>query len=364
MNNIVGVRILAALCLLASSHAAHSQDAKPDTGNTQAAVLKSEFLYDTAPFPSCHASTIVETKQGLVTAWFGGTHEKHPDVGIWLSRSVDGRWTAPVEVANGVESADKRHPCWNPVLFQPRTGPLLLFYKVGPSPDTWWGMLMTSDDAGRTWSKPRRLPEGILGPIKNKPIQLPNGDLLCGTSTEHDGWRVHFERSTDLGQTWTATPPVNDGKQIGAIQPSFLIHKDGRLQAVGRSQQKFVFQISSSDVGQTWGPLTLTSLPNPNAGTDAVTLADGRHLIVYNHTPKGRSPLNVAVSADGRDWQAALVLEREPGEYSYPAVIQSGDGLVHITYTWKRQRVRHVVVDPKRLTTAPMLQSQWPPEIK
>ena len=364
MNIIGGVRILSAVCLLMSSQMAQSQDAKPDAGNTQAAVLKSEFLYETAPFPSCHASTIVETKQGLVTAWFGGTHEKHPDVGIWLSRSVDGRWTAPVEVANGVESPDKRHPCWNPVLFQPRTGPLLLFYKVGPSPDTWWGMLMTSDDAGRSWSKPRRLPEGILGPIKNKPIQLPNGDLLCGTSTEHDGWRVHFERSTDLGQTWTATAPVNDGKQIGAIQPSFLIHKDGRLQAVGRSQQKFVFQISSSDEGQTWGPLTLTSLPNPNAGTDAVTLADGRHLIVYNHTPKGRSPLNVAVSADGRDWQAALVLEREPGEYSYPAVIQSSDGLVHITYTWKRQRVRHVVVDPKRLTTAPMVQSQWPPEIK
>ena len=364
MNIIRGVRILSVLCLLASSQMAHSQDAKPDAGSAQAAVLKTEFLYETAPFPSCHASTIVETKQGLVTAWFGGTHEKHPDVGIWLSRSVDGRWTAPIEVANGVESPDKRHPCWNPVLFQPRTGPLLLFYKVGPSPDTWWGMLMTSDDAGRTWSKPRRLPDGILGPIKNKPIQLPNGDLLCGTSTEHDGWRVHFERSTDLGQTWTATPPVNDGKQIGAIQPSFLVYKDGSLQAVGRSQQKFVFQVSSSDDGKSWGPLTLTSLPNPNAGTDAVTLADGRHLIVYNHTPKGRSPLNVAVSADGRDWQAALVLEREPGEYSYPAVIQSGDGLVHITYTWKRQRVRQVVVDPKRLTTAPMVQSQWPPEIK
>ena len=338
----------------------------------KAGLLKTEFLYsaETAPTPSCHASTLVETKDGLVAAWFGGTYEKHPDVGIWFSRHVDGKWSAPVEVANGVESSEKRHPCWNPILFQPthmaggkraeQPLPLMLFYKVGPSPDTWWGMLITSDDAGRSWSKPRRLPDGILGPIKNKPIQLPNGDILSGTSSEHAGWRVHFERSTDLGQTWTASAPVNDGKQIGAIQPSFLVHKDGRIQAVGRTQQKFLFEVSSTDGGQTWGPLTLTSLPNPNAGTDAVTLADGRHLIVYNHTPKGRSPLNVAVSNDGKDWQAALILERDPGEYSYPAIIQTNDGKVHITYTWKRLRVKHVVVDPKQLTLKPIVDGKWP----
>ena len=78
-----------------------------------------------------------------------------------------------------------------------------------------------------------------------------------------------------------------------------------------------------------------------------MTLRDGRHLIVYNHTTQGRSPLNVAVSRDGEAWTPALVLEREAGEYSYPAVIQSAaDGLVHITYTWKRQRIKHVVLDP------------------
>ena len=81
-----------------------------------------------------------------------------------------------------------------------------------------------------------------------------------------------------------------------------------------------------------------------------MTLKDGRQLIVYNHTPKGRSPLNVAVSRDGKAWEAALVLESEPGEYSYPAVIQAADGRIHITYTWKRQRVKHVVVDPAKLT--------------
>jgi predicted neuraminidase len=121
-----------------------------------------------------------------------------------------------------------------------------------------------------------------------------------------------------------------------------------------------VFETWSEDGGQSWTPVALTSLPNPSAGTDATTLRDGRHLIVYNHTEKGRSPLNVAVSRDGKAWDAALVLESEPGEYSYPAVIQASDGKVHITYTWKRQRVRHVVVDPARLTSVPMTGGAWP----
>jgi len=318
-------------------------------------LLKSEFIFETAPFPQCHASTIVETKAGLLAAWFGGTRERHPDVGIWLARQVAGRWTAPVEVANGVQSPTNRFPCWNPVLFQPQTGPLLLFYKVGPSPSAWWGMLTTSADGGQTWSKPRRLPGGILGPIKNKPVQLANGDLLCPSSTEDAGWRVHFERSSDLGRTWRATPPVNDGKAIGAIQPSILFHKANRLQAIGRTRQGRIFQVWSEDNGLTWGKMTLTSLPNPNSGTDAITLRDGRHLLVYNHSTNGRSPLNVAVSGDGEDWQAALTLESEPGkQFSYPAVIQTADGLVHVTYTWKRERIKHAVLDPAKLQLRPM----------
>ena len=324
-------------------------------------LLKSEFIYEKAPFPQCHASTIAETKSGLVAAWFGGKQERNPDVGIWLSRLESGTWTPPIEVANGVQSPEKRFPCWNPVLFQPKSGPLLLFFKIGPSPSTWWGMLMTSEDSGKTWSKPRRLPDGMLGPIKNKPVQLANADILCPTSSEHAGWRVHFERSSDLGQTWSKTDAINDGKKIGAIQPSILFHSDGRLQALGRSRQGKIWEAWSSDQGKTWGPMTLTALPNPNAGTDAVTLRDGRFLLVYNHTANGRSPLNVALSADGKEWQAALVLEEEPAmEFSYPAVIQTSDGLVHITYTWKRQRVKHAVIDPSQVKLFPIRDGPWP----
>src|SRR5450631_3064951 len=83
-------------------------------------LVSSEFVFEKAPFPSCHASTIAETDSGLVAAWFGGKHEKAPDVGIWLSRREAGKWTAPVEVADGGQPGGKRFPCWNPVLFQVR----------------------------------------------------------------------------------------------------------------------------------------------------------------------------------------------------------------------------------------------------
>src|SRR5688500_7164965 len=119
-------------------------------GADERLIVRSEFIYETAPFPSCHASTIAETKDGLAAAWFGGTAEKNPDVGIWFSTSIrGGSWSPPVEVANGVQEKGKRQPCWNPVLFQPKEGPLLLFYKVGPSPSRWWGMLIKSADGGK-----------------------------------------------------------------------------------------------------------------------------------------------------------------------------------------------------------------------
>lgn len=343
-----------------------------------AAVLQSEFIYDTGPYPQIHATTIAETPAGLVAAWFGGTHEKHPDVGIWVSRQVEGKWTESVEVANGIQHTLSdgtvvRHPTWNPVLFQPKDGPLLLFYKAGPTPQTWWGMVTRSADHGQTWEEPRRLPEGILGPVKNKPVQLPDGSILCPTSEETPGeskaqkWTAHFERTRDFGKTWERTPPLHDGTAIQAIQPSILFLGGDKLLALGRTRQDKIFEIRSEDGGKTWGEITLGSLPNNNSGTDAVTLADGRHLIIYNHvggTPGKwggkRTPLNLAASQDGTNWSAALVLESEPGEYSYPAIIQTKDGLVHITYTWKRQKVKHVVVDPVKLELKPIVDGQWP----
>ena len=335
-------RMLGVFCWSAVLHAA--------AGEAGGAVEVAEFVNDPMPTPSCHATTIVEGSRGMVAAWFGGTREGDNDVGIWLSRQEAGTWLPAKEVAAGVQADGTRHPCWNPVLFQPKSGPLLLFFKVGPKCDRWWGMLMTSADGGATWSAPRRLPNGMVGPVKNKPVELADGRLLCGTSDELGGWRMHVEWTADNGATWARTGPLNDGTSLHAIQPSFLLHKDGSLQAVGRTRQGKVFSITSADGGKLWGEMSLLDLPNPNSGTDALTLKDGRHLLVYNPVPKGRSPLVVALSVDGKTWKDALTLEDEPKmEFSYPAVIQTSDGKVHITYTWKRLKVRHAVVDPAKL---------------
>jgi alpha-L-rhamnosidase len=316
----------------------------PAVADDSLKVLTSGFVFEDPPVPECHASTLAEVDGTLVVAWFAGQKEGTTDVSIWLARQEGDGWTKPEKIVEGVEPEGKRYPCWNPVLFTLKDE-LLLFYKVGPSPSTWWGALVRSTDGGRTWSKSERLPEGILGPIKNKPVLLADGTLLCGSSTEHDGWRLHFEWTTDGGRTWQKTEPLNDGKEFGAIQPAILVHGPKKLQYLCRSRQQKVLTGTSEDGGRTWSKMTATELPNPNSGLDAVTLQDGRHVLTYNHTPRGRSPLNVAVSKDGQSWTPGPVLENEPGkEFSYPAVIQTADGRVHVTYTWKRQKVKHVVL--------------------
>lgn len=317
-------------------------------------VVQQEFLFEEAPFPSCHASTICETKAGLVAAWFGGSREGAVDVGIWLSRQVEGKWTAPALVADGIPDEGPRLPCWNPVLFQIPEGDLLLFYKVGPSPSSWWGMVKRSRDGGVSWGEAERLPDGYLGPVRNKPLWI-EGRMLCGSSTEDDLWRVHFERIDPEFKEWVFIGLRRQEGNFNVIQPTLLQHADGRIQALCRSQEGSIIETWSADRGETWSQLTPTSLPNPNAGIDGVTLRDGRHLLVYNHTqkeegtPRGRELLNLAVSKDGRDWQPAGVFERGAGEYSYPAVIQSADGMVHVTYTYERKRIKHVVIDPGKM---------------
>lgn len=361
------------MILLCASVAAHLLVKLPAIAQAEEApgLVSKQFLFDPAPHPQCHASTIVETPSGLIAAWFGGTKEGNPDVGIWMSRQIDKVWQPPVEIANGSETENPRTHCSNPVLFQMPGGPLLLFYKTGQ----WWPYIKKSVDHGVTWSQPERMPNGFFGPIKNKPILLSDGSLLCPSSTEigtpnGSAWQLQFERTVNGGKSWQRIGPINEGREIHTIQPSLLVHPNKRLQAIGRTRESRLFEVWSEDEGRTWSPVTLMDLPNPNSGTDAVTLKDGRHLLVYNHSnndpnsdkPKGiRSPLNVAISRDGKNWEAALVLENEPqNQFSYPAVIQAEDGLVHITYTWKRLRISHAVIDPSQLVTKPIVGGRWP----
>jgi predicted neuraminidase len=315
--------------------------------------MTSTFLYDKAPFPSCHASTIVEPEPGrLLAAWFGGTREGANDVKIWLARHDGTRWSEP-EVA----AQEPGFPCWNPVLFRSRSGTLFLFYKAGPSPMTWSGFVRRSADGGKTWSPPELLPAGLLGPIKNKPLQRTDGTILAGTSVEsHRAWACWVERSTDDGRTWRRFGPITlPGHPFGIIQPALFEAKDGRIVMLCRARGVGVIcQAESRDNGETWTPAAKTELPHPNSGIDLVRTGEGRMFLVYNHTTRGRTPLNLALSTDdGRTWAMVHTLEDQPGEYSYPAIIQTQDGRLHLTYTWKRERIKHVVLDPMQFKAKP-----------
>lgn len=318
-------------------------------GDLPATVVVNQAIYsqETKPTPQAHATTIVETENGkFVAAWFGGTAERNPDTGIWISRFDGQNWSTPEEVATGAEHESQDYACWNPVLFKHDDGRLTLYYKVGLNPREWWGRSMTSTDGGVTWSDSVRLPDPILGPIKNKPVQLSDGTIISPTSVEitNTDWNVYFEISHDDGQTWQRVGPIAKNG-FEAIQPTILVHPDGRLQALCRSRQGVIVETWSNDNGMTWSALQSIGLPNPNAGFDAVNVSNGQFALVYNPTNSGRTPLVVALSDDGVTWHEVAVLENVPGEYSYPAIIQSDDGRLHVTYTWQRLGVHHAVIE-------------------
>lgn len=311
--------------------------------------MHQEFVFDQASTPSCHAVTLADCgPRGLAVAWFGGKEEGAKDVAIWFSRREGARWSAPRKVAVAPDV-----PCWNPVLHRSRGGELLLFYKAGPSPETWTGFLQRSRDGGDTWSMPEQLPAGILGPIKNKPFELADGTLVCGSSVEsYRAWGCWVERTSDSGITWSKHGPINLPDHLyGSIQPTIFGTPDGRLAMLCRTRDVHrIVRATSNDGGRTWTPLAETELPQNNSGLDATRLTDGRVVLIYNHTAAGRTPLNIGVSGDlGVTWTPGPVLEAEPGEYSYPAVIQGSDGTVHIAYTWNRKRIRYARLRPDEL---------------
>ncbi len=329
------------------------------------AIVSSDFIYQSkdVQFPSCHASTITETSGGLMAAWFGGTEEKAPDVCIYGSANINGKWKIPVMVADGIQQ-DKRYPCWNPVLFTKDNGEIVLYYKVGPNPRTWWGLFKISADNGKTWTTESRIPGDLLGPIKNKPFRLSNGRILYPTSFEtSEKWNIYLETSDQDLKEWKKI--TIDNNNLNSIQPSVLFHKHGKLQLLCRSRNNKINESWSEDNGLTWSPVAPTQLPNNNSGIDAVTLADGRQLVVFNPILKGRNILGIATSIDGISWKAAVLLENDPnpeGEYSYPAVIQTKDRLVHVTYTWNRKLIKHVVIDPLLIKERGILNGKWPEE--
>lgn len=323
-------------------------------------IVVSEFIEAAPPVAEVHSSTIVEAAPGkFVASWFGGSKEGADNVEIWVSRYENGAWTPGVSVADGVQPGGKRHPAWNPVLYRAADGRLVLFFKVGPKPETWWGELLVSTDGGRTWGGRARLPDNLVGPVKNKPIRLKDGTLLCPSSREYDkrDWKICFERTDDSLADWKRGADVSDPKKFRSIQPALLVQPDGSIAALSRSANREISLTWSRDNGKTWTPLSGTGIAADNSGIDAVALREGGMLLVYNpHSPATdksrwgvRCPLVVDYSEDGQKWERVATLEDVPvrNGYAYPAIIQSEDGRVHITYTWNRARVKHAVLKRK-----------------
>lgn len=341
-------------------------------------VIRKQCIFEpNASILSCHAATVLDLPTyGLLVAWFGGTHEGHPDVAIWLSHFDGECWSQPVRVADELGV-----PLWNPVLFRDQTDAIWLFYKIAPTIPAWTGAIIKSTNGGKTWSPPSALPAGLVGPAKNKPITLSNGDILCGASSESwRSWACWVEITPDGGLSWTRHGPIvapgspqfqseasESASAIwdaashvlilpqchwGVIQPTIWEYAPGRLKMLMRATRRvgFVCTAHSDDYGRTWSAATRTDIPCPNSGLDAVRLVDGRIVLACNPTAEGRTPLSLLASEDnGVTWFWREDLETEPGEYSYPSIIQAADGMVHIVYTHQRIQIQHVVIDPDEL---------------
>ncbi len=353
-----------------------------------------EFIFgDARPFAQCHASTLIEKREGeTIVAWFGGTREGESDVGIWASSRTAGTHRTHIRVP-GEDWTPSRciakvsdAPHWNPVLYALTKAneaggvetdeELVLQFKVGTSIRTWVTWITRSCDGGETWlpaqplnladldSPSPRSERGGRGPVRNKPIRLASGDWLAGASIETwKRWDAFFDRSPDGRKGWRATELVAldrssfSGK--GLIQPALWESEPGRVHALFRSTDGRIYRSDSEDGGHAFCPAYAIDLANNNSGLDVARLRNGCLALVCNPVAGNwadRTPLSILFSWDnGLSWPRRIDIETEPGEFSYPAVIPAGPGLENLalTYTWNRRRIAYLRIPAEELPRSP-----------
>lgn len=316
---------------------------------SQVPYFRSELIFEpgsVAGRPSCHASTLVELPDGeLLAAWFAGSKEGAPDVAELGARLPPDakKWSKPRVLVDTPNKSDG-----NPVLHVDRQGRVWIFYvtKENDLRPQWAQCPLkcrVSTDGGRSFGKEKVIHPELGWMDRNKPIYLANGDLLLPIYDERD-WTSLMFISPDDGATWF--PSQRIAGKGGNIQPTVVQLSDGSLLALMRtgSDDHRLWRATSHDNGRTWTSPVETDLPNPNSGCDMVKLADGHLVLAFNDSAKGRTPLTVALSTDeGRTWPVRRNLETAPGEFSYPAIIQSRDGMIHVTYTFQRKSIKHAV---------------------
>lgn len=323
--------------------------------NPHAYNIRNNFITEKPITTNSHAATLVEIKPNeIMAAWFGGSYEGAKDVGIYFSTYKNKTWSAPQNLIKPLIKEKDTLACWNPVLFKAKSKTLYLFYKVGKNPREWFGAMITSKDDGTTWSNPEYLPEGVLGPIRNKPIETTPGVILCGSSTESvekNEWRSHVETYTEATGKWEKIN-IENNQNFDIIQPTFLVHSDKTIQMLFRSKHNKLITSWSQDNGQNWSKTDSINVVNSNSGIDALSLSKKSFLLVNNPLKQGkdwfngRNVLDVEHSKDGIHWEKLFDLEYQPeGEFSYPAIIQTLDKKVHVLYTYNRKYIKHVSFD-------------------
>jgi len=299
--------------------------------------MRERLIFTKGSFKYCHASTIVATPEGLMMACFAGPAEGHRDTGIWGATFKD-EWCEQKQIIDSMQENGQKQPLWNPVLFS-WNQEIRLYYRMGASPSN-WGCAYASTHDSKTWSLPEQLPPTLTGPVRNKPLLLKTGDIIVPTSTEEDGWKIHFEILKAGEENWQIVTVPDQG--LKAIQPVILEHDNNTLQALCRTRNSYIAQTWSFDGGFTWSELELTSLINPGAGIDAIRCDEYGYLLVYNNCKFGRYKLEIAISRDGVEWENTFTLENSMGEYSYPSSVFSENGSLNIVYTLNRKNIKHV----------------------
>jgi alpha-L-fucosidase len=333
---------------------------------------------------SSHGSTITEGSDGtLYAVWYSGSKEKAADIKIFMTKRVPGQqWQEPWLVEKegltsknpfiyGDESpedlAELEHEETsegNPVIyFESTTNSLLLFWATmrGAGDKSGWSAcvlkLKESKDGGKNWTYPQLVRDNIGWMTRNKPILLSNGDLLLPIMAELGSAQSMFYRiSKEEVQKGTTAMQIQEPDcfiEGGVIQPSIVEISPGKLKCWMRTNKSslncpnLVAESTSLDYGHSWSRILPMKdrIPNPDSGLDAVRLANGHIVLVCNPSASGRQQLTVFLSEDNGEtfpFQRDLEVIESHKEYHYPAVIQSHDGRIHITYTNQRLNIKWV----------------------